>query len=308
MTRVALAAGGTPGHVYPAIAVAAELKSRGAEVVFIGTASGRERELLRGERLEILPGRPYHRTTLWGRAAALAIVPAGIAAAALLLRRERIDAAIGFGGYASVAPLFAARLLEIPTAILEPNAILGMANRLLAHVVDRVYTGTITGWESARSRRTGLPVRSEIIAAARTRSTHGGRPRVLLFDDDLAIDRDVDVIHASELADVAGGYAACDLVVARGGAGTLAEIAICALPSIIMPLDDAAEDHQTRNAAAFAASGAAVIARSVPQMNERLQELIGDAGRREAMGRCAATLAAPDAAKDLVDDVMRAPQ
>lgn len=304
MIRVALAAGGTPGHVYPAIAVAAELERRGADVLFVGTPSGRERELLRHHRLELLPGRPYQRTTLRGKVAALATVPASVAASFLLLRRERIDAVIGFGGYASVGPILAGRMRRIPTAIVEPNAVLGMANRLLARVAGRVYTGVITQWESPRARRVGVPVRAEIVAAPRT--ARDGRVRVLLFDD-LTIDGEsVDVIRASELRHIADGYSSCDLVIAHGGAGTLAELAICALPSIIVPLDDAAENHQVRNAVAFAASGGAVVARSAGEMNALLRELTVDDERRTAMGRCAANLAMPDAAKDLVADVIAA--
>ena len=304
MIRVALAAGGTAGHVYPAVAVAHELRRLGHDCLFLGsTAAGRERDIVVDDRLELLPSRPYQRTTPFGKVAALAAMPVAIAAAARILRRERIDAVIGFGGYASVGPVLAARMLGRTTAILEPNAVLGMANRLLAPFADRIYTGMITHCDSAKARRVGLPVRREIVEAARERTAHNGRPRVFLFDHELRIEAaGIHLIEATNVGHVAEGYGLCDVVVARAGAGTFAEIAVCGLPAIIVPLD-AAEDHQTRNADRYARAGAAIVT-DANSVAARLQELLADEERRLAMGRCAAALAAPDAARHLVTDLL----
>jgi UDP-N-acetylglucosamine--N-acetylmuramyl-(pentapeptide) pyrophosphoryl-undecaprenol N-acetylglucosamine transferase len=304
MTRIALAAGGTAGHVYPALAVAAELEHRGVEAIFLGTSHGRERELMQGQqyRLEILPGRPFHGESFAGRTRAVLGVPASVSAARRILNQERIDAVIGFGGYASVGPVLAARTRGIWSAIVEPNAVLGMANRFLSHAADRIYLGVITACDSPKARRVGLPVRNEILTARRTSSN--GHVRVLLLDDDLPVEGDgIDVIRASEFAHVADGYSACHLVLGRAGAGTLAEISVRGLPSIIVPRD-AAEDHQVRNATIYADTGAAIIA-TIDDFGMHLRHLIADEPCRRAIGERAATLAAPNASKDLVDDLLR---
>lgn len=310
MNRVALAAGGTAGHVYPALAVAGELRRRNVEVLFFGTRHGRESSLLRDEPfpLAMLPGRPFHGHGVLGRACAVATVPVSAAASARLLRREKIDAVIGFGGYASVGPVLAAHLLGVRCAILEPNAVAGMANRLLARIADRIYIGTITTLESPKVLRVGAPVREEILAARARRNAARAKPRVLVFDSDLAFDwggGDFEVIRASRLAHIADGYAACDLVVSRSGAGVLAEIALFGLPSIIVPLE-AAEDHQSRNAAVVAAAGAAVIS-DAAGLRRAVDTLLADRDRCEALGRRAATFAAPDATRLLVDDMLASP-
>ncbi|HUP50593.1 MAG TPA: glycosyltransferase [Thermoanaerobaculia bacterium] len=300
MKRIVLAAGGTAGHVYPAIAVAEELQRRGVDVLFAGTADGLERELLRGHPLEILPGLPFQRRALAGRAVALLAVPASVLAARRLLRRGGAAAVVGFGGYASVGPVLAARTLGIPAAILEPNAVLGMANRFLARFADRIYIGAFTRCDAPAARRTGLPLRRQILdAAARTISTNGAR--VLLFDDALAPDG-VKVLRPGDAPSIADAYRSCELVIARAGAGTLAEISLLGLPAIVVPLREAAEDHQWLNAEAYRERGAAIVASSVTA--EMVLGLLDSPEERERLGRAAAALAAPNAARDLVDDLL----
>ena len=97
---------------------------------------------------------------------------------------------------------------------------------------------------------------------------------------------------------------AADMVVCRAGATTLAEVAAAGLPAVIVPLPTAAGDHQRRNAAVFAAAGAAEVIEEIDlerRLAPRLTALAGDRGRRTAMSRVAVRMARPDA----VDRVLR---
>jgi UDP-N-acetylglucosamine--N-acetylmuramyl-(pentapeptide) pyrophosphoryl-undecaprenol N-acetylglucosamine transferase len=97
---------------------------------------------------------------------------------------------------------------------------------------------------------------------------------------------------------------AADVVVCRAGATTLAEVAAAGLPAVIVPLPTAAGDHQRRNAAVFAAAGAAEVIEEIDlerRLAPRLTALAGDRGRRTAMSRAAVRMARPDA----VDRVLR---
>ena len=276
MTRFALAAGGTAGHIYPALAVAQELERRGAAAVLVRT------------------GRPFQRMSFVGKARAiLAIVPAFFSSRRLL-RAKKIDAVIGFGGFAAVGPVLAARSLGIWCAILEPNAVLGMANRLLSRFANRIYTGALSQFESRKTRRVGLPVRMEIIAAAARRSAARDRLRILRLDDALQV-------HDN----IADAYAACDLVVCRAGAGTLAESAVFGLPAVIVPLRTAAEDHQMRNARVYADRGAAVVT-DESGVTDAVARLLANEQERRSIGEKARLMALPNAARDLVDDAMDA--
>ncbi|MEA2361595.1 MAG: UDP-N-acetylglucosamine--N-acetylmuramyl-(pentapeptide) pyrophosphoryl-undecaprenol [Thermoleophilaceae bacterium] len=155
-----IAAGGTAGHVVPALAVADALRARGAEVEFIG-----------GERAEseLVPaaGYPFHRVRVRGldrrrpvRAALALLLAAGTTLRAVrLLRRLRTDAVLGGGGYVAGPVGVAARLLGVPLVLTEADSHLGVTNRLLAPFAKRVFLAfPIAGRPTARGplrRRAG---------------------------------------------------------------------------------------------------------------------------------------------------------
>jgi UDP-N-acetylglucosamine--N-acetylmuramyl-(pentapeptide) pyrophosphoryl-undecaprenol N-acetylglucosamine transferase len=109
--------------------------------------------------------------------------------------------------------------------------------------------------------------------------------------------------------DMADAYHRASLVIARAGALTLAELAIAGRPAILIPLPTATDDHQSKNAARFAAANAAIV------LNQRtstgadlahlLRDLLADPGRREAMAEAMRSLARPKAAADVVDRLER---
>ena len=127
---IALAAGGTGGHVFPAVAVAEALARRGADTMMMTDRRGAR--LLSGASFSMLPaGSPFQRGLLLKARAALQL-GAGVLIALAMLRRRRPAAMVGFGGYPSFAPMLAARLTGIPDVLHEQNAHLGRANHLLA--------------------------------------------------------------------------------------------------------------------------------------------------------------------------------
>ena len=187
---IMLAAGGTGGHLFPAFALGEELGRRGIAVDLITD--------LRGDRYGTgFPARAVYqvpsatlRSKSPGDVAATSIALArGTRAAFSILRRVRPSAVIGFGGYPTLPPLFAARLLRVPTAIHEQNAVLGRANRLLARRVTAIATSFsqtkfLTGALAQTAVLTGNPVRQAVIdAAARAYEAPGddGVARVLVF-------------------------------------------------------------------------------------------------------------------------------
>src|SRR4051812_4277764 len=138
--RVAIAAGGTAGHVVPALAIAEALRERGANVLFLG-----------GERAEaeLVPagGYPFHPLRVVGidrrnplkAARAVALAARAIAAARSILKRERVDAVIGGGGYAAGPAGAAAAALRLPLVLTEADSHIGIANRLLAPRARKVF-------------------------------------------------------------------------------------------------------------------------------------------------------------------------
>jgi UDP-N-acetylglucosamine--N-acetylmuramyl-(pentapeptide) pyrophosphoryl-undecaprenol N-acetylglucosamine transferase len=165
---ILLAAGGTGGHLFPASALAQELGRRG-QAVDLATD---ERA---GKYDADFPARAVHRipsATLTGRsplamAKTFSRLGVGFFGALGLLARVRPAAVIGFGGYPTLPPLIAARVLWIPTAIHEQNAVMGRANRLLASVVDRIAlsflpTKHLQPKDLGKSVLAGTPVRDAV--------------------------------------------------------------------------------------------------------------------------------------------------
>jgi UDP-N-acetylglucosamine--N-acetylmuramyl-(pentapeptide) pyrophosphoryl-undecaprenol N-acetylglucosamine transferase len=196
MPRVVIAAGGTAGHVVPALAVADALRARGAEVEFVG-----------GERAEaeLVPaaGYPFHPLPVAGldrrnplRAArALLLAARATAKARGLLRRLRADAVLGGGGYVAGPVGLAAGTLGIPLALTEADSHLGVANRLLAPIARRIFLSfPIAGREGGKYELTGRPLGagtgSRDRAAARERfGLAGDGPCLLVFGGSLGARR-----------------------------------------------------------------------------------------------------------------------
>ncbi|MDX6541263.1 MAG: UDP-N-acetylglucosamine--N-acetylmuramyl-(pentapeptide) pyrophosphoryl-undecaprenol [Gaiellales bacterium] len=159
--RVLVAAGGTAGHVMPALAVAEELVRAGAEVTFAGTSGRAEAEIVPAAgyafdafRVQGLPRRGSLRL-----ARALAVDVSAPVACARILRRRRPHAVLGGGGFVAGPMLLAARALGIPRVLTEADAHLGLANRLAAPLADRVFLAyALPGREPPHYEVVGRPV------------------------------------------------------------------------------------------------------------------------------------------------------
>lgn len=187
--QVAIAGGGTGGHVTPALAIGDACVAAGLPApLFIGTSHGLEARLVpqRGYRLLVVPGERLVNTGLLGKLRGAWALWRGVLAARTLLRDHGVGLVIGVGGYASGAALLAARTLGLPTAIHESNAVPGLTNRILGRVVQRCYLGfeaALASFPPARSVLVGNPVRKEIasLPAERGLPLVGSRPlRVLV--------------------------------------------------------------------------------------------------------------------------------
>lgn len=180
--RVLIAGGGTGGHVIPALAIARELRdTHQAEVRFVGTARGLETKLVpeAGFRLELIKVGQLKNVSLATRLRTTLDLPLGIQHCARLLRNFRPQVVVGVGGYASGPAIAAALLLRIPTLAFEPNAVPGLANRLVGQRVSAAavnFDRTRPYFHNAHV--TGIPVRREFFDVQPRRS---GPLRLLVF-------------------------------------------------------------------------------------------------------------------------------
>lgn len=342
--RVLIAGGGTGGHVIPALAIGREMRDRyGAEVRFVGTARGLETKLVpvEGFVLDLIEVGQLKGVSLGRRLRTVAALPLGMAHCLRLLRGFRPHVVLGVGGYASGPAMMAAILLRVPTLAYEPNAVPGLANR----VVGRMVSAAAVSFEETRryfrnAVRTGVPVRREFCslpvrdaAAPPQLLVFGGSQGAQALNERMVevigrlLDRvpGLTVLHQAGprnaettaaayagtgadpdrwrvvafLDDMPARMAEASLVVCRSGATSVAELAVVGKPSLLVPFPQSADDHQQRNAEAFAREGAAVLLleaeMSAAVLLERLVGLLGDSRRLEEMAVRARSLGRPEA-------------
>ncbi len=357
--RIALAGGGTGGHVFPALAVAGKIVERRpcAEVLYIGGERGIERSIVAGS------GYPYRTIPATGfpRRPSPAMVSFAWNLAVSVKRSRdylggfRPSVLLATGGYVSGPPVIAAKTLGVPVVIQEQNAFPGLVNRTFGRFADVVYLGFADAagrfGKKVTTMVTGNPVRGEIgrperASAARTFGIDPGTRTILVFGGSQgsralngavsgAVERIAEhgfqvVWQTGEreleqwkhfdgraggrirvfpfISAMADAYAASDLVIARSGAMSVAEITACGLPAVFVPLSTAAENHQEYNARSLERAGAAVVILERNLTPDRLFDaalgILGDEGRRAGMAESSGKFGRKNAADVIADNII----
>ena len=348
---IVIAAGGTGGHLYPAVALAREFLRRDPTitVLFVGTTRGLESKVLahEGFELALINAKPVMGKGLFGAMTGLSALPKSLWQCLRLLRARRADLVIGIGGYTSPMVLLAAAMIGVPRVILEPNANPGMANRAVGPLAQRVFLAFESAADSfARSkvRVVGTPIRKAFLDGVQQRQERSGPFHVLIFGGSqgakamntavieglpelvtqlpaLTVTHQTGesdharVVEAYRRAGIAGevtpflydmpaALRQADLVVARAGAMTVAELTTCGKPAILIPLPTAIYDHQMRNAKVMEAAGAAVVlpqsALTGPMLVRTVATILRDPERLRVMSEASLSLRRIDAAEAIV--------
>ncbi len=164
---VMIMAGGTGGHVFPALATAARLRESGAQVFWLGTRRGMESRLVpeHGIEIEWIPIEGLRGTGIKRLLKAPFKLLIAMYQAARVIRRRRPDVALGMGGFASGPGGLMAWLLRVPLVVHEQNRVPGLTNQWLSRMAVRVFEAFPGSFDrSRRAQACGNPVRSEIRA------------------------------------------------------------------------------------------------------------------------------------------------
>ncbi len=295
-----------------------------------------------GLKLHLLPVLPINTASVVARLRGFLMLPVGILKALGLLLKTRPRVVLGIGGYASGPIVLMASLLRIPTVLLEPNAVPGFTNRVLGPFVRRAacaFESTLPRFGD-KAVLTGNPVRASFKALAP--KPHVPPLQLLCFGGSqgsrvlsealvraipaLPGEGSLRIVHQTGPAqhaaieewyrasgrkaqvvpfidNMAEAFADADLVLCRAGATTLAELTVAGKAAILVPLGSAAEDHQTSNARAMAAEGAAVMLkeRDLASLGTLLTGLVDDPERVRDIKTRARALGRPDAAARVAD-------
>jgi len=362
--KIIISGGGTGGHIYPAVAVAQELQKRipDVDILFVGASDRME--------MEKIPKAGYKIVGLWisGLQRSLSykniLFPVKVISAVIrslqILKEFKPDAAIGFGGYASGALLYAATLKKIPTVIHEANSYAGITNKILKDKVDTIcvaYDKMERFFPESKIVKTGNPIRKDLMNVRSLRdeamkffNLDPHKKTVLVIGGSLGArtinesilnglkkleeaglqviwqtgkNFDLKNVHSSQISvngepstvncqpfiyEMNFAYAASDVVISRAGALSIAELAQVKKPVILVPSPNVAEDHQTKNAMALVDREAAILVKDSEARNVLVDEVIKLANnemKQIQMKNNIASFAMPDAAKVIVDEVMR---
>ena len=311
---ILLMAGGTGGHVFPALAIAESLKKQGIYVCWLGTQKGLEARVVPNANIDI---HYISITGLRGKGLfSLFLAPFKILRAIWqainILKSVRPNAVVGMGGFVTGPGGIAARILRIPVLIHEQNAIAGLTNRWLARIATQVMTAFPNTFpEKYHPIYTGNPLRADILALGEKRVFTSETLHILIFGGSLGaqalnetvpsallkIGKNIEVWHqvgeshieimqnAYETAtfptkivafieDMATAYAWADLVICRSGALTISELAQAGIPSILVPYPHAVDDHQTQNAKFLSEQEGAILLPQTQLTSDKLADLI----------------------------------
>ncbi len=351
---IVIAAGGTGGHLYPAVALAREFLRRdpSTHILFVGTVRGVESKVLahEGFELALITAKPVMGKGLLEVVKGVLSVPIGILQSLDILKRRRADLVIGVGGYTSPTMLVAAALKGIARVILEPNAHPGLANKVVASVAQRIFLAfesAASFFDQRKVRIVGTPIRQEFLvqptddASTKKEGRHllifggsqgakainsavlEGLPQLSRRLSGLTITHQTgegDFERVSEayralgirgkvvpfLYDMPIVLRTADLVVARAGAMTIAELTACGKAAILIPLPTAIYDHQMKNARAMEAAGGAVV---LPQadlagakLGEMIEAVLSNPQRLETMQRKSLEMRRIDAGEVIVGE------
>lgn len=342
--KLLVMAGGTGGHVFPAIAVANVLQQQGWQVEWLGTKDRMEAQLvpkhgiaihfieisgLRGKGIKALLAAPFK-------------ILRAILQARKIIKTYQPDAVLGMGGYVSGPGGVAAKLAGVPIVLHEQNAVAGLTNKWLAKIATRVLQAFPTAFADAEV--VGNPVRADLFALPTPQqrfSQREGELRILVVGGSQGakvlnllmpkvaaqLTKDVVIRHQAGkgnseaikalypqninvnvsdfIDDMAAAYAWADVVICRSGALTVCEIAAAGVPAIFVPFQHK-DQQQYLNARYLADAGAAEIIQQAELTPERVVEFLQKWERPTllAMAEKAQSKAAPTAAQRVAETII----
>ncbi|MEW6056723.1 MAG: undecaprenyldiphospho-muramoylpentapeptide beta-N-acetylglucosaminyltransferase [Bdellovibrionota bacterium] len=301
--KLVITGGGTGGHIFAGVAIAQEFlsQSKANEVLFVGSEYGLETRLVpkAGFRLETLKLGKLVGQTFFTRIATLIQLPIAILKSMKILKSFKADMVVGVGGYAAGPCIVAAKLLKIPTGVLEQNSVMGFTNRICASLAQHVFIAfneTPLGAPARKCTFTGNPVRSQL----RPSPTKSAKPLVVFafggsqgatginklmteaakewlpHKESIRIihqtgERDFDEVkrqyeqigYPAEvhrfIDDMQAMYDKASIIVCRAGSGTISELGATKNAAIFIPFPLAAANHQEINARILERAGAAKV-------------------------------------------------
>jgi len=340
MRTVFFACGGTGGHVFPAVAVAQAIQNLDSsfKIIFAGRAAPSMEERLLSPQYDYrhIKAVPLARNSIKQNLLLPFNLPSSVFGAAKLLKKEKPEFIVATGGYVALPVMLAAILKRVPFYAIEPNAVMGVANKTCAKFAKKVYVASKTLGNPVRKMPENLPppevfANSEkfrILITGGSQGALGINKKIeqilekILGDGNLSVVWQAGAKHANALIEKYNTKNVCitafldniyaymqhaDLIISRSGASTLAEILAFGKASVLLPYPYATANHQEHNARAVEKEGAAFVEldSEANSLWEKITSLMNNRKELEDMSKKAGELgelnrrAADDIARDI---------
>ena len=367
--KVLLSGGGTGGHIFPAIAIADEIKKRfpDAEFLFIGANGKMEMEKVpqAGYKIEGIDIAGIDRGNMLSNLGLPFKILKSLSKSKRIIKNFAPDFAVGTGGFASGPALYEASKMGTPIFIQEQNAHAGVTNKILSKKAKAVFTAypKVEGFPAEKIKFLGNPIRENIISGMQETSSAkeklgldknkltilsvggslGSRTLNNAWKENLEKIKEngyqliwqtgkldyKEIVDSCQLSvdensqqpttnnqiqikefikDMETAYSAADVIVSRAGAIAISELAVAQKPVLLVPFPFAAEDHQTKNAMNLVDKNAAKMVKD-SEMQEKfwntLSEICENEDVRKEMSENLKYFAKPNAAKEIVDEIVK---
>ncbi|SMN11415.1 UDP-N-acetylglucosamine--N-acetylmuramyl-(pentapeptide) pyrophosphoryl-undecaprenol N-acetylglucosamine transferase [uncultured Candidatus Thioglobus sp.] len=331
---ILIMAGGTGGHIFPALAIAKALKTHSVNIEWLGSKRGMENTLVPKHNIKL------HRVNAIGLRgkSVFNLIKAPFLLSMAFFQTLRVvtqvkpDIVLGMGGFASGIGGVVAWLLRIPLVIHEQNSIAGTTNKILTKIATQSFQAFDGALDNAIT--SGNPV----LFTAKEKIASNEALKLLIIGGSLGakpindivtqMTINVDIWHqtgkqhlevvqtqygdkkvkvSAFIEDMAAAYAWADIVLCRAGAMTVSELMLSATPSILIPLPYAIDNHQFYNAKILADNKAGILIEQKDLTLELLEKTLLeiDKNKIKTLSANAKKLAKPDAATVISNYLIR---
>ncbi len=359
--KIILSGGGTGGHIFPAVAIANELKRivPSANILFVGAIGKMEMEKVPAAGYKIIgvPIAGLQRKFTWANLKLPFLIVKSLFKTRKIIRDFRPDAVVGTGGYASGPLLRAATSMGVPALLQEQNSYAGITNKILSKKASKIcvaYEGMEKFFPEQKIILTGNPVRQDLKDVKSNRGEaldffklDKNKKTVLVIGGSLGA-RSINESIGSGLQRLADNsiqliwqtgkgyyqtaqqqvakfsnknifafefitkmnlaYAAADIVISRAGASSVSELCNLAMPCILVPSPNVAEDHQAKNAMALVNKEAALLVKDTDALSNLVKvaiALTGDNAQKEKLSRNISKMAFHNSANVIAKEVLK---
>jgi UDP-N-acetylglucosamine--N-acetylmuramyl-(pentapeptide) pyrophosphoryl-undecaprenol N-acetylglucosamine transferase len=290
--KILIMAGGTGGHIFPALAIARELSSRGMDVEWLGSKGGMEEKIVpkHGHPIHCIHSSGLRGKSLFAFIKGVCLLAIGFIQTISLFLKNKPNIVIGMGGYASGIGGIVAKIFFTRLVIHEQNAIPGTTNRLLSRIANKSFQAFDNSFDS---KVKAVTVGNPILFQAKTKNCPKSVNNLLVLGGSLGakkineliplIKTPLNIWHQtgdshiettklayqdslhlnvhieSFIENIAEAYEWADLVICRAGAMTISELIATKSIAILIPFPYAVDDHQTQNAKKLSDVGAGLL-------------------------------------------------